>query len=425
MIIWLSFTARRRFQCFRTISVKGQIHRKVEAQSIVANADPDPIGHAGRATRESICMSVISGISADFRYFPGTRSLGSILRYGFCIATLATLAACMGDSTGPDAEGVNPHSKKYVPPPPPPPPPSPDPAPTPIPVSVNPISGASFWINPTSNAQKTADSWRTTRPADAAQMDKIAQRSQAQWMGGWSGDIFTAVSNAVTTAAAAGATPVFVAYNIPQRDCGGLSAGGTTPDLYKSWISAFANGLAGRRAVIILEPDALTQLSCLNSTDQATRISLIQYAITALKAKGGLVYLDGGHSAWKSASEQAALLTRASVAAADGFFLNVSNFQYTANSISYGKSVSALIGGKHFIIDTSRNGQGPTADNQWCNPSGRGLGAAPTTFTADPIVDAYLWVKAPGESDGSCNGYPSAGTWMPDYGLGLANLSVL
>jgi endoglucanase len=163
----------------------------------------------------------------------------------------------------------------------------------------------------------------------------------------------------------------------------------------------------------------------LNSTDQATRISLIQYAIVALKAKGAVVYLDGGHSAWKSATDQAALLTRASVAAADGFFLNVSNFQYTSSSISYGKAISALIGGKHFIIDTSRNGQGPTADNAWCNPPGRGLGAASTTFTADPLVDAYLWVKAPGESDGTCNGAPSAGSWMADYALGLAQQSVM
>jgi len=256
-------------------------------------------------------------------------------------------------------------------------------------------------------------------------MDKIAKNGVAKWFGGWSGDIYAAVSSAVLTVTANGSTPVFVAYNIPQRDCGGLSAGGTTPDGYRAWITGFANGLAGSRAVVALEPDALTQLSCLSSTDQATRISLMQYAITTLKAKNAVVYLDGGHSAWKSASDQAALLTRASVAAADGFFVNVSNFQYTANSISYGKAISALIGGKHFVIDTSRNGLGPTSDNQWCNPAGRGLGVATTTLTADPLIDAYLWVKTPGESDGACNGAPSAGTWMPDYALGLAQRSVM
>jgi endoglucanase len=295
-------------------------------------------------------------------------------------------------------------------------------------VAGNPISGASFYVNPSSSAKATADSWRTSRPADAAQMDKIAAGSQAQWFGGWSGDIFSAVTNAANTISGAGAVPVFVAYNIPQRDCGGLSAGGLgSPDAYKSWIASFANALAGRRAVVILEPDALTQMDCLSSSDQATRVGLIQYAVSVLKTASNqvAVYLDGGHSAWKSASDQAARLNRANVAAADGFALNVSNFQYTSNLIAYGKSVSALVGGKHFVIDTGRNGLGPTADNQWCNPAGRALGASSSTSTADPLVDAYLWIKGPGESDGSCNGAPAAGAWWADYALGLAQRSTL
>ncbi|MGW5026607.1 glycoside hydrolase family 6 protein, partial [Streptomyces albidoflavus] len=44
----------------------------------------------------------------------------------------------------------------------------------------------------------------------------------------------------------------------------------------------------------------------------------------------------------------------------------------------------------------------------------------PTTRTGDPLLDAYLWIKRPGESDGSCRGGPSAGTWWPEYALGLA-----
>jgi endoglucanase len=36
-------------------------------------------------------------------------------------------------------------------------------------------------------------------------------------------------------------------------------------------------------------------------------------------------------------------------------------------------------------------------------------------------VDAYLWVKRPGESDGACgNGAPKVGVWWPDYALDLA-----
>jgi endoglucanase len=337
----------------------------------------------------------------------------------FFFVAIALLAACTDAATGPD--GLRQNKKQ----PAPPPPPVSDPAPTPIPQGPNPILGASFWTDTVSNAQQTADAWRETRPTDAAELDKIAKNPVAKWFGEASGDIVAAVGSAVAAAAATGATPVFVAYNIPQRDCGGLSAGGATVDGYKTWISGFATGLGGTRAVVLLEPDALSQLSCLSSSNQNTRISLIKYAISVLKAAGAVVYLDGGHSAWKSASVQAGLLNRGSVAAADGFFLNVSNFQFTSNSVSYGKAISALIGGKHFVIDTSRNGQGPSADNQWCNPMGRGLGVASTILTADPLVDAYLWVKTPGDSDGSCNGAPAAGIWMPEYALGLAQRSVM
>ena len=363
-----------------------------------------------------------------FRSRNGAPSTLTLARYAFFATAIITLAACAGDAVSPDGT-IDARHKKHGTTPPPTPPPTPDPTPPPpVPVGGNPISGAVFYVNPSSNAKTTADSWRATRPADAAQMDKIASGSQAQWFGGWSGDIFSAVTNAANTIATAGAVPVFVAYNIPQRDCGGLSSGGVgSPDAYKTWIASFANALAGRRAVVILEPDALTQMDCLSSTDQTTRVGLIQYAVGVLKTASSqiAVYLDGGHSAWKSASDQAARLTRANVAAADGFALNVSNFQYTANSIAYGKSISALIGGKHFVIDTSRNGLGPTSDNQWCNPAGRGLGSLSTTSTADPSVDAYLWIKAPGESDGACNGAPAAGAWWADYALGLAQRSAL
>ena len=296
----------------------------------------------------------------------------------------------------------------------------------PLAVGGNPISSAKFWANPNSSAVQQADAWRVSRPSDAAQIDKIARNSQAQWMDGGTADVFTAVNNAVTAAAAVGAAPVLVAYNVPQRDCGGLSAGGTTISGYKGWIAAFANGLAGRKAIVILEPDALTQMDCLSAADQTTRVGLIQYALAVLKTQANVaVYLDGGNSSWKSASDQANRLRRANVAGADGFVLNVSNFQFTSNSIAYGKAISDLVGGKHFVIDTSRNGLGPTADNQWCNPAGRALGSPNTTVTADSRVDAYLWIKPPGESDGSCSGAPAAGIWWADYALGLAERSSL
>jgi endoglucanase len=333
-------------------------------------------------------------------------------------AAFFALAACSENPVSPnpsmDASGTSAPLPDQVPPAPP------------LPVGGNPISSAKFWVDPNSSAKLQANAWLASRPADAAQLGKIAGNSQAQWMGGSSADIFTVVNNAVTAAAAVNAAPILVAYNIPQRDCGGLSGGGSTITDYKHWISAFANGLAGRKAVVILEPDALTQMDCLSPADQATRVTLIQYALAVLKAQANVaVYLDGGNSSWKSARDQANRLIRANVAGADGFALNVSNFQFTSSSVAYGKAVSDLIGGKHFVIDTSRNGLGPTADNQWCNPAGRALGSPNTTATDDSRADAYLWIKPPGESDGACSGAPTAGAWWADYALGLAQRSAL
>ncbi len=72
------------------------------------------------------------------------------------------------------------------------------------------------------------------------------------------------------------------------------------------------------------------------------------------------------------------------------------------------------------VIDTSRNGNGSATGGEWCNPAGRALGNTPSVSSGQPLIDAYLWIKAPGESDGTCNGGPSAGGWWADYALGLA-----
>jgi endoglucanase len=114
---------------------------------------------------------------------------------------------------------------------------------------------------------------------------------------------------------------------------------------------------------------------------------------------------------------------------------------YTDNveSQTWWYSLSVL---EHFVVDTSRNGQGPwtppanrpVGDPQdWCNPPDRGLGVRPTANTGNPLMDAYLWVKIPGESDGQCNRWgpgpedpvrnmvdPAAGQWFPDMALELA-----
>ncbi|TMK38208.1 MAG: hypothetical protein E6G56_15555 [Actinobacteria bacterium] len=293
---------------------------------------------------------------------------------------------------------------------------------SPTPSGSNPVAAAPLWVNPDTSAARQAQAWRDSRPADAAQMDKIASQPQATWFGHWNDTVRSDVAAVVDRAAEAGRLPILVAYDLPYLDCGGFSSGGaSSASAYQSWIRSFAAGIGDRRAVVILEPDALPEWDCLSAEQRASYISLLSDAIAVLTAHPGVaLYLDAGNSAWQPADEMARRLTQVGAQRARGFALNVSNFQTTESSLAYGKQVSALLGGAHFVVDTSRNGNGPPAGNAWCNPPDRALGARPTARTDDPTADAYVWIKSPGESDGPCNGGPDAGVWWPDYALGLA-----
>lgn len=327
-------------------------------------------------------------------------ALLDVVRTAFAAAAVLIVSACSDEPVSPLGPG----------------------SPPPTTTMPSPLVRAVLWVDPGSRARQTATSWRATRPTDAAQMDKIASQPTPKWFGAWSTNIRTDVEAAMSTMLAAGAIPLFVAYNIPQRDCGGVSGGSATAaQSYRNWITNFVAGIGSRRAVVILEPDALAQIDCLSPGDQQLRIELLRFAVQAFAANGTIaVYVDAGHSGWNSAAVMAQRLTSAGVGFAQGFALNVANFQPTSESIAYGRQISSLIAGKHFVIDTGRNGLGPAPDGQWCNPPGRALGARPTTTTGDALVDGYLWVKAPGDSDGACNGGSTAQAWLPEYALGLA-----
>lgn len=283
-----------------------------------------------------------------------------------------------------------------------------------------------FWVNPDSHAARQAVAWSESgRTADAWFIGRIAHRAQAEWLNqDGAGDVVRAHAD---QAAAADRVPVFVAYFIPQRDCGDYSAGGARDAAhYREWIDDFAAGLGTRAAYVIVEPDAVAQqVAGCEESDAAERYALLAHAVARLKQQpGAKVYLDAGNASWIPEEDRLVEPLRlAGVDEADGFALNVSNYRTTEESAEYGHRVARALGGdKHFVVDTSRNGNGPYdgEDEPWCNPPGRALGTPPTTRTGDPAIDAYLWVKRPGESDGTCRGGPSAGTWWPEYALGLA-----
>jgi endoglucanase len=293
------------------------------------------------------------------------------------------------------------------------------------------------------------------------------------------------------------AVPVLVLYNIPGRDCGSYSAGGAqnTAD-YEAWIDAIAAAIGSHKVVIILEPDALADLpsDCgydptLVNIPQATadRYTQITYALTTLNAGAQtLVYLDAGNSHWQAVPIMTQRLVTAGIQQAQGFFTNVSNYNlnnyestydtWISDCLAFGmdpeqggwrlgnysycasqyysplgavdpdniatwiyttewyqQNMGAAVPATHFVVDTSRNGQGPLdasiytnppynqpasvvttlTSGSWCNPPARGLGTHPTASTGVSLLDAYLWVKTPGQSDGTCDAAGGVRAW--DY----------
>ncbi|HEX6588889.1 MAG TPA: glycoside hydrolase family 6 protein [Longimicrobiales bacterium] len=285
----------------------------------------------------------------------------------------------------------------------------------------NAFAGRALYVDAWHPANATIAAWRDSRPDDAALLEGIARTPQAVWLTGATDDP-ARVRGVLDAADGAGRVPVFVLYNIPARDCGGYSGNGgaAAASGYRGWIASIADAMAGRRSLVVLEPDALANMDCLSSTGREERVSLIAGAVRALESAAAAVYLDGGHPRWHDAAETAARLERAGVREAHGFALNVSNFIGTTENVAYGDQVSERLGGMGYVIDTSRNGLGAATSGEWCNPPGRALGAAPTLSPDRGNAHAFLWIKRPGESDGPCNGGPSAGAWWPEYAVGLA-----
>ncbi|MFJ5231299.1 glycoside hydrolase family 6 protein [Kitasatospora sp. NPDC088391] len=279
-----------------------------------------------------------------------------------------------------------------------------------------------FYKDPASQVVK----WVAANPGDSRTpvvSRRIASQPQAVWFANYRPDNVTSDVRTITSAAAqAGRVPVVVAYMIPNRDCGGASAGGA-PDLasYDAWVGRFAAGLGSSRTVVVLEPDSIALTTCLNAQQQNDRFASLARAVGTIHAAApnAKVYLDGGHSAWNTATEQANRLRGAGVLNADGFFTNVSNFNTTANETAFARNVLNALGNPgnlHAVVDTSRNGNGP-AGSVWCDPSGRKIGNYPTAATGDSAIDAYLWIKPPGEADGCA---AAAGTFVPDIAYQLA-----
>ncbi|MGD0604838.1 MAG: glycoside hydrolase family 6 protein [Streptosporangiaceae bacterium] len=266
----------------------------------------------------------------------------------------------------------------------------------------------------------------------AAELKAITQTPSGIWAAGQPDDI--AMVRTVTLAAGqAHAVPVIVAYNLPDRDaCGKLSGrSGPTAAGYQEWINQLAAAIGTSHDIVIVEPDGLPDIvrGCLSPALAAQRDQLLRYAMKELgRLPHARVYLDAGNPGmFADPAQLAAPLEAAGLRDGRGFSANVSNFQWTAGVVTWSQHLERALGGTvGAVIDTSRNGRGPytgPAAPQWCNPPGRAVGPAPKLNPGPAGIDAYLWIKDPGASDGACGGGPAAGQYWPRYAAALTQLA--
>lgn len=292
--------------------------------------------------------------------------------------------------------------------------------------------GVPLYVDPQGPAPAELERAVATGDPAAEQIRRIAEQPTATWVADHDPDgAFTAAKAVADGARAADRTAVLVAYTLPDRDCGLYSAGGAPDDgSYFDGIGALAAGIGDADAVVVLEPDAVahTFAGCAEETAAKERYRQLATAVDILTERPGTrVYVDAGNATWvQDLPGLAEALRSSGVEDAAGFALNTSNFVSTAESVEYGRRLSAELGGAHFVVDTSRNGApvpaGTPGGVEWCNPPEARIGEPPTTTTDDPLLDALLWVKQPGDSDGDCRpGEPAAGQWYHDLAVQLAS----
>ncbi|GAB3858894.1 glycoside hydrolase family 6 protein [Micromonospora andamanensis] len=255
--------------------------------------------------------------------------------------------------------------------------------------SAPPPAPSVFYLDPDNPAE--AEAARRAARGDSAAAEAlraIGSRPSAKWLTG--GAARDEVDAFLGQAAIAGQTPVLVVHNVPQRDCGRQGEGGADTGVeYQTWIREVAAGVAGRPVIVVLEPGALPDAVAGCVADSAGRLALLRDAVTVLASTGNArIYLDAGHPGWiRDIEALADGLRRAGVDQADGFALNVANFVSTEDNVAYGHRISDALGGDaSFVIDTSRNGNGPYPAERvggapsWCNPpAGRSARTPPPT----------------------------------------------
>ena len=346
----------------------------------------------------------------------------------------------------------------------------------------NPFKGVNFFLNPDYIQKVEATAQR--HPDFAHLVRKVQQYPTAVWLDAIARvpklNEWLAEAKRQQDASGQPTLTVVVLLNLPNRDCAANASAGelaVEANGEARYRTEFVDPIAERFAahpdqpiVAVIEPDSLANMTtnmaypkCAASAE-AYRSSIV-YAIKRLAMPHVSIYLDAAHAGWlgwDTNREKMAKVFRRTLDEAGGphmirgFATNVSNYTHLSNrdgaamaltnpcpnELTYVKMFAETLGmygmpGMGFVIDTSRNGRGGIRKSwgSWCNVKGAGLGARPV---AEPIrgIDAYFWIKPPGESDGVSDptqprydemcasrdatpGAPQAGEWFESYFLDL------
>jgi cellulose 1,4-beta-cellobiosidase len=348
----------------------------------------------------------------------------------------------------------------------------------------NPFKSVRFFLNPEYTAAVEATA--ANHPDEAAIIRKVATYPTGVWLSdikavenlkGWLDE-----AKKQQDASGVPTMTVIVVYNLPNRDCSAESSAGELKveengearyrTDYIDPIVAQFKAHASQPIAVILEPDSLGNMAtnmALPKCQLAKSVykNGIVYAIKSFKLPNVSVYLDAAHSGWLGWDDNRAKIAKVFKTVLNeaggpqmirGFAINTSNYTHLSNrdgaalepsnpcpnELTYAKMLGemlAMYGFKDhgFIIDTSRNGKGGIRSKwgSWCNVHGAGLGERPRADPA-PGIDAYYWVKPPGESDGSSDpkgprfdemcagpdaakGAPQAGKWFEAYFMDLVH----
>ncbi|KAL2071449.1 hypothetical protein VTL71DRAFT_12684 [Oculimacula yallundae] len=356
------------------------------------------------------------------------------------------------------------------------------PAGTTVAVSGNPFAGVQGFANPFYASEISAYAIPSLTGAMATKAAAVAKVPTFAWLDTFSKIEILLEPNLAKIKAlnAAGASPPiaaqFVVYDLPDRDCAALASNGEYSIAngglanYKKYIDTIKSILvkySDVKTILLIEPDSLANMvtnlnvpKCAGAA--ASYKEGVSYAMQQLNLPQVSMYLDAGHAGWlgwpANVGPAATLFgdlykAAGSPKAVRGLATNVANYNaysiatcpsYTqgntnCDEVRYYQVFAPLLEAAgfpaHFITDTSRNGKQPTGQvawGDWCNVKGTGFGLRPSSNTGNPLVDAFVWIKPGGESDGTSDTSavrydahcgteaafkpaPEAGTWFQAF----------